>query len=81
MFNSLAEIASYYALVPLNTKRSTNLKELITQIDFKNIVYKRYGTLKTAYNKLLKMSSLDDIIIVIGSHYLVGEFRDEYNIL
>lgn len=78
LFNSLSEIASDYSLVPLMTKRSVDLNELIGQINFCNIPYKKYGSLRTAYTKLLKISDNDDIIVIIGSHYLVGEFINKF---
>lgn len=80
IFNNLSKIAASYALVPLNNKRSTDLNELIIQIDFKKVPYKKFGSLKTAYSKLMKSVSPDDIIIIIGSHFLVGEFMDKYNV-
>jgi dihydrofolate synthase/folylpolyglutamate synthase len=80
IFNYLSEIAHSYSLVPLSTRRSTDIKELIDKIDFKNIPYKKYNSLEKAYSKLLKMSQFDDIIIIIGSHYLVGEFFGKYHI-
>lgn len=78
LFNSLSEIAVDYSLVPLSTKRSTDLNELIGQINFRGIPYKKYGSLRTAYTKLLKTVADDDIIVIIGSHYLVGEFITKF---
>lgn len=78
LFDSLSEIALDYSMVPLSTKRSTDLNELISQINFRGIPYKKYGSLRTAYTKLLKTTSGDDIIVIIGSHYLVGEFLSKY---
>lgn len=80
IFNHLSKIAYSYSLVPLNTRRSTDINELIEKIDFKNVPFKKFGSLEKAYSKLLKMSQNDDIIIIIGSHYLVGEFFGKYHV-
>ena len=80
MFNLLSQISAYYALVPLSTKRTTNVADMIKNIDFKSVPIKQFGKLSSGYNAILKMTNRDDIIIVIGSHYLVGEFFERYNI-
>jgi dihydrofolate synthase/folylpolyglutamate synthase len=74
MFDQLARVASSYSLVPLKTKRSTDLEELLHQIRFRGVTVRKFGSLRTAYNKLLKSCGPNDIISIIGSHYLVGEF-------
>lgn len=80
MFGYLSKIAEFYALVPLSTKRTTDIKELIKQIDFKAVPYRKFGKIETAYNYILKNCSKDDIVIILGSHYLVGEFFEKYKI-
>lgn len=80
IFNSLGKIASDFAIVPLNTKRGTDLDEMINQIDFKAIPYRKYGSLSSAYKSLMKTSQPDDIIIIIGSHFLVGEFFEKHKL-
>jgi len=80
MFNSLSKVAESYALVPLRTGRSTNLDDLIRNIDWKDVPLKRYGSLKTAHRKTLRDSCHGDVIAVIGSHYLVGEFFDKIGV-
>lgn len=80
MFNALAQIARMYALVPLSTKRTTDINELIQTLDFKKVPYKKFGKLDTAYGNMLKTCTPDDILIILGSHYLVGEFFKAYNI-
>jgi len=80
MFNSLKTISLLYALVPLATKRSGNLLELIRDIDFHGVPYVKFGSLRAAYLKLLKICSPDDILIIIGSHFLVGEFFEKFKI-
>ena len=81
MFNLLSKISKYYALVPLSTKRSTDVSEMIRQIDFKSVALRRYAKIESGYNAILKMTNRNDIIIVIGSHYLVGEFFEKYKIV
>jgi len=80
MFNSLSKVADSYALVPLRTGRSTNLDELIRTIDWRDVPFKKYGSLNTAYSRTLRNSERGDIIAVIGSHYLVGEFFDKIGV-
>jgi dihydrofolate synthase/folylpolyglutamate synthase len=78
MFDSLATIAQAYAIVPLRTKRSADLSELLAGIDWRGVPARRFGSLGMAYRRLLKACCHDDIIIVIGSHFLVGEFIEKY---
>jgi dihydrofolate synthase/folylpolyglutamate synthase len=76
IFDSLGRIARGYHLVPLKTKRSIDLRQLMAGIDFGSIPVRRHGSLDAAYGRLLKTSSRDDIIAIVGSHYLVGEFLE-----
>ena len=78
MFDLLSTISSGYALVPLKTHRSVDLPELIKTIEFGAVPYKRYGSLAAAFNNLTKKQGSDDIICVVGSHYLVGEFLEKF---
>jgi len=80
MFDLLSEITEQYALVPLATKRTTEISELIRTIDWKEKPLKRFGSLTRAYDWVGKGASRDDIIVVIGSHYLVGEFFEKFGI-
>lgn len=81
MFDLLSEICTDYSLVPLSTRRSTNLNDLIGSIDFGDVPYKKYGRLETAYKSIVKRCKADDIIVIIGSHYLVGEFFEKYKLV
>ncbi len=74
MFDSLSEVAESFSLVPLDTKRSTDMKELAASLDWRDMPVRRFGSLRAAYNRLSKISGPDDIICIIGSHFLVGEF-------
>jgi dihydrofolate synthase/folylpolyglutamate synthase len=74
MFDLLSSITSQYAIVPLSNKRTIDVPELMSQLNWRNVPRKRFGSLRSGYNYLLKSASDDDIIAVVGSHYLVGEF-------
>jgi dihydrofolate synthase/folylpolyglutamate synthase len=80
MFDSLAAIAKRYAVVPLKTKRSTDLKELFADINWRGIPAERFGSLASAYRRVWKTCCADDIIIIIGSHFLVGEFFEKFGV-
>jgi len=77
MFDALSEIAAQYALVPLHTIRSTDVDKLIRRIRWRGRPVRKHGSVSGAYAKLLNSCSPDDIIVVFGSHYLVGEFLDK----
>jgi dihydrofolate synthase/folylpolyglutamate synthase len=78
MFDALSAIAESYAVVPLKTKRSTDLNELLAKINWRGVPVRRYGSLAMAYRRLLRFCRPDDIIAVIGSHFLVGEFFEKF---
>jgi len=78
MFDALSEITDEYFLVPLNTRRSTDIGELLREINWRNITVKKYGNLDRAYLKVLNSARPDDIINIIGSHFLVGEYLKKY---
>ncbi|MEA2030751.1 MAG: folylpolyglutamate synthase/dihydrofolate synthase family protein [candidate division Zixibacteria bacterium] len=77
MFDLLGTIANQFHLVPLATRRSVNLEELSDDINWRGVSISKYGSLKTAYRRVLKSCQDDDIIAVVGSHFLVGEFFDK----
>jgi len=74
MFDLLSGVSAGYYLVPLKTKRSTDTSEMLSDIKWRGVPARKFGSVTTAYNKLLKLCGPDDIITIIGSHYLVGEF-------
>lgn len=80
IFDLLTEIAESFALVPLKTKRSVDLVELAARINWRGRPFRRYGSLGSAWSHLLKKCCTDDIIVVVGSHYLVGEFLQRQRI-
>ncbi len=74
IFDHLASVARSYSVVPLKTRRSVDLKELFAAINWRDIPARRFGSLGAAYRKVMKDGESDDIVAVIGSHFLVGEF-------
>jgi len=78
MFDLLAQVAQDYSIVPLATRRSVELDDLFAATNFRSVSVKRYGSLRTAYRHLSESSDPDDIVTVIGSHFLVGEFFEKY---
>ena len=81
IIDSLSRIAAHFALVPLKSKRSADLVDLMDNLDWHGVPVKKYGRLRTACNHLLKSSGPDDIICVVGSHYLAGEFLRDKSLL
>lgn len=78
MFDALAEIASEYCLTPLKTHRSVSPMELQQIIDWHGVPVRRFGSLRSACHTVVKNAATDDIILVVGSHYLVGEYLQTY---
>jgi dihydrofolate synthase/folylpolyglutamate synthase len=81
IIDSLSRIATEFALVPLKSKRTADLVDLMDNLAWHGVPVKKYGWLRTACNHLLKSSSPDDIICVVGSHYLAGEFLSDKSLL
>lgn len=77
MFDLLAKIALQYSIVPLDTKRSVDTDELIRTIRWRGIPVRKFGSLTSGWRRIAKTAGSDDIIAVIGSHYLVGEFFEK----
>jgi dihydrofolate synthase/folylpolyglutamate synthase len=73
MFDSLSAIVSHFQIVPLSSKRTVDVRELVATTNWHGRSVGKSGTVMTGFRQLLKMAGKDDIIIVIGSHYLVGE--------
>lgn len=80
MFNSLSRIARSYSLVPLRTKRSEDVRELIAGVDLRGVPTRRFRSLKTAFSRVLRECTSDDIVTIVGSHFLVGEFLKEFDV-
>jgi dihydrofolate synthase / folylpolyglutamate synthase len=79
MFDALSQVAAEYRLVKLKTRRSANPREFLSDIDFQGVPAQKVSSLDTAMRSLTKRLTKDDIIVVIGSHYLVGEFLEKYS--
>jgi len=78
IFDTLNKIAEEFALAPLRTKRTAEPKELAKVIDFREKPVKCFGSLGAGLSYLTKKADFDDIICVVGSHYLVGEFLEKF---
>jgi dihydrofolate synthase/folylpolyglutamate synthase len=81
MLDSLAEIAEEYLVVPLRSRRGTDVKALIAEINWREIHHRSIGSLATACRRVRKSCQSDDIIVVIGSHFLVGEYLDKNGLI
>ncbi len=78
MFEAFESITQEYSLVPLKTKRSMPPRELMATVDFASVPVHRGGSLAAVWGRLLRKTTPDDIIVVAGSHYLVGEFLQKH---
>lgn len=78
MLAALAEVASSIDVVRLATRRSGDTREMRRYVSRLGIPSHRYGRLDRAYKQLVQSLDPDDIIVVCGSHYLVGEFLSRY---
>jgi dihydrofolate synthase/folylpolyglutamate synthase len=74
MIDALAPIVETFHLAPLPTKRTIDVAELIEQLDWRGVPVIRSAGVESGFRKLLKSTDPDDIIAIIGSHYLVGAF-------
>ncbi len=74
----LAPIAREFHLVPLPTKRTTDTKELEAGLNWNGVPLIRSAGLETGWRKLLKRTTPDDTICILGSHYLVGDYLKKY---
>jgi len=78
MFDLLSGIAESFHLVPLRTHRSVDTVTMSRQIGFGDIPVFCSRSLASALRRLLKSARRDDIIVVAGSHYLVGEYLEKF---
>jgi len=77
MVDHLAKIAAQYVIVPLDTKRSVDTAHLLGTINWRRVPVHRAGSVATGWRRVARTAQPDDIIAVIGSHYLVGEFFEK----
>lgn len=78
MIDQLARVTARFWLVPLKTGRSVDMRELESELDWHGVPVTRAGRFDTVYHRLLKNLDSDDIIAIVGSHYLVGEYLSKY---
>ncbi|MEW6051240.1 MAG: cyanophycin synthetase [Candidatus Zixiibacteriota bacterium] len=78
MFKSLSEIAASIDIVRLKTKRSGDTREMQQICTELGMTARRSHDIRGAYERLVRSLTPDDIIVVSGSHYLVGEFLSIY---
>ena len=74
MVDLLAKIASGFCLVPLKTGRSMDTRELLSTLTWNGVPVERAGSLRGGLTRTLKRMTPDDILVIVGSHYLVGEY-------
>ncbi len=80
MFDLLSKIADRYMIVPLATKRSMDLDELCETINWRGVPMRRFGSMSSGWRHLEKTTGPDEVVAVLGSHYLVGEFFEKVGI-
>ena len=78
MIDQFAKMAAEFWLTPLPTGRGVDPRELETTMNWRGTPVLRCARFDTAYRRLLKQTGPDDIIAVVGSHYLVGEYLSKY---
>jgi dihydrofolate synthase/folylpolyglutamate synthase len=78
IIDALAPVAESFHLVPLASKRSVDVRDLVANLQWHGVTVTRSGRLDTALRRVLKTAQPDDTICVIGSHYLVGEYLAKY---
>lgn len=76
--DSLSKVAELFWLVPMNTKRTIDVKQLADTLDWHGVSIRRSAGLGSGWRGLLKLCGPDDIIAIVGSHYLVGEYLSKY---
>ncbi|MFZ1683409.1 MAG: cyanophycin synthetase [Candidatus Zixiibacteriota bacterium] len=78
MVDAFKAFTSEFTLIPLKTHRSMPPRELLATVKFEPIPVMIKGNVDSAYHRLLRRAGPDDILVVAGSHYLVGEFLQKY---
>jgi dihydrofolate synthase/folylpolyglutamate synthase len=78
MVDAFKPITAEFSLIPLKTHRSMPPKELLASVKFEPIPVTTKGNVDSACHRLLRRAAPDDILVVAGSHYLVGEFLQKY---
>lgn len=69
----ISPLAHSISLVPLKTFRSDDPYHLLSRIDLKKQPVIMYPTAQKGLNDLLENSSKSDILVIAGSHFIIGE--------
>lgn len=78
IIGALSRAAKEFILVPLPTHRSMLPDELIATLGFNGVPVRSAGSLGEALSIVASEACTADIIAVVGSHYLVGEYLEKY---
>ena len=78
LIDLLASITEQFWLVPLASKRSVDTVELMSVVNWNGVPVRRVAQLRTAWRQVQKRITADEIVAIIGSHYLVGEYLSRY---
>jgi dihydrofolate synthase/folylpolyglutamate synthase len=70
---SLGSLANSISLAPLENERSDDPYFLASRLNFKKLSVRLYPTASIAIKDLLENSHPSDILILMGSHFLMGE--------
>jgi len=77
-FQAIADILSRYVsqlgVVVHFSERGIDAQKLVHALDGKIKNLELFNTISLAYEKYLSLANSEDVILIIGSHYLVGEF-------
>lgn len=74
----MARVASRFWLVSLGTKRTVDTADLARELDWHGVPVVRRSRLTTAWSAAVRQASANDIIAIIGSHFLVGEYLERF---
>ncbi len=69
----ISPLARSISVAPLKTERSDDPYYLILHLDFRNTSIRVFPDAVAAAKDLLENSASSDILIMVGSHYLIGE--------
>ncbi len=72
---------SRLAIISNFSDRGMEPAKLIESLDSANLNYQVFDKLMEGFSHMLETSRSNDVILIIGSHYLAGEFLKKYKIL
>ncbi|MCP4566737.1 MAG: bifunctional folylpolyglutamate synthase/dihydrofolate synthase [FCB group bacterium] len=70
---TIAPLARSISVVPLRTVRSDDPYYLISRIKFNRTSVRMYPSADFAFKDLLENSATSDILVILGSHFIMGE--------